>query len=276
MKIIAVSGGKGGVGKSTITTLLANEKPSVLVVDLDVECPNTHLLLGQKLEKSQKAITAPYPVINKEKCNKCGKCLKACPENAIFQPPGKYPKIFENLCSNCGACWLSCPNDAIEKEEEEIGWIYENKVKDNFHLITGEARAGLEETGPVVLEVKKHALKRAQELGVETVVIDTAAGMHCPVISALLDVDEVFLVTEPNPLGRHDLELMLKLTNKLGIPSKIIINQYDLAKDLSQFEKISNSHQSPIAYRVPHSKKILNAYSKGNFSKLSLSEVAES
>lgn len=274
MKKIAVSGGKGGVGKSTVSVLLAQEKTPVLLVDLDVECPNDHLLLNQPIENSKENIKAPYPVVNKDKCKKCGKCVDVCHENAIFQAPGEYPGVFHNLCSNCGACWLSCPHGAIEKEYQEIGWIYENKISPDFHLITGEARAGLEETGPVVLQVKEYALKKAKELGVETVIFDTAAGMHCPVISAFLDIDQAFLVTEPNPLGVHDLNLMLELTKKLKLKSEIIINQSDLSKDLSVMEKLSRKHDSRIAYKIPHSREIVQAYSRGDLSGLKLTEFA--
>ena len=55
-KTIAVTGGKGGTGKSTVATALAYQlakNNKVLLVDLDVDCPNDHLLLGlkRKLEK---------------------------------------------------------------------------------------------------------------------------------------------------------------------------------------------------------------------------------
>ena len=48
---IAVTGGKGGTGKSTVATSLAVEfarSKKTLLVDADVECPNDHLLLNTK------------------------------------------------------------------------------------------------------------------------------------------------------------------------------------------------------------------------------------
>ena len=51
---IAVTGGKGGTGKSTVATSLAVESAKnkkTVLVDADVECPNDHLLLSIKREK---------------------------------------------------------------------------------------------------------------------------------------------------------------------------------------------------------------------------------
>ncbi len=47
--VLAVTGGKGGTGKSTVATALASKlakRHEVLLLDLDVECPNDALLLG--------------------------------------------------------------------------------------------------------------------------------------------------------------------------------------------------------------------------------------
>jgi len=49
MKIIGITGGKGGTGKSTVATALAYglaKTKKVLLVDADVDCPNDHWLLS--------------------------------------------------------------------------------------------------------------------------------------------------------------------------------------------------------------------------------------
>jgi len=276
MKKIAVTGGKGGVGKSTIATLIAgnylNQGYKVLVVDLDVECPNDYLLLGQKLKKPIGRVYANFPVLNKQKCRRCGLCVKICQEHAIFQAPREYPKFFKDLCSGCGACSIVCPYHAIEQKKEETGRIYQNKIRDGFYLVTGEARAALQETGPVVLKAKKKALKIAREKGLEIVIFDTAAGLHCPVVSALLENDLAYLVTEPTPLGIHDLKLIIKLIKKLKLKSKIIINQSDLGPT-KEIEEAARENKIRISGKVPSSKKIARAYSQGRLAELSLKEV---
>ncbi len=276
---IAVSGGKGGVGKSTVAVLLANkffrEGKSVVLCDCDVECPNDYLLLGEKLGKPVKKVYAEFPKLNKKKCKKCGLCVKTCKNHAIFQAPGKYPVFIRDLCSGCGACWTVCPFGAIDREKEEIGKIYQNNLKSQisnikntkrkskiFYLITGLAKAGLEETGPVVGEIKKFALKFAEKIKADYILFDTAAGTHCPVVSALLDSDLVYAVTEPTPMGSYDLNLILDLCQKLKIPAKVILNQADLG-DKRKIFPIVKKYKTKIEKEIPYSRELVEAYSKG-------------
>jgi len=52
--IITVAGGKGGTGKSMIATSLAfvfAKTKKTFLIDVDVECPNDHLLLNIERQK---------------------------------------------------------------------------------------------------------------------------------------------------------------------------------------------------------------------------------
>ncbi len=266
MKKIAITGGKGGAGKSTCAILFARELikkgKQVLLCDCDVECPNGYLLLGQKLKKPVEKIYAEFPTLNKTKCAKCGLCVKTCRSNAVFQGQGQYPVFIKNLCSNCGACWIVCPNKAIEPKKEEIGQIFINPVKKNFWLLTGQANPGLEETGPVVTQTKKIALDFAKKKKIDFVLFDTAPGTHCPVISALMGCDSAYAITEPTPMGAYDLNLILDLCRKLKVPTKIILNQSDLG-DKRKIAKIAKKYKIKIEKEIPYSKKLVKAYSKG-------------
>lgn len=280
---IAITGGKGGTGKSTVAVLMANEfvrkGKKVILCDCDVECPNDYLLMGKKLKKPTKKVFAEFPKLNKKKCTKCGLCSKVCRQNAVFAPVGKYPIFIKDLCSGCGACWIVCPEKAIETEKEQIGKICLNKVKNNFWLITGVAKPGLEETGLVVTETKKFALNFANKISVNQrsnqrksayklsesevyILFDTAPGIHCSVIRALLGCDLAYCVTEPTPMGAHDLNLILDLCRKIKVPAQIILNQADLGKK-KEIEKIAKKFNTEIEREIPHSKEIIEAYSKG-------------
>jgi len=266
MKRIAITGGKGGTGKSTVAVLLAadflRKDKKVVLVDCDVECPNDYLLISQKLNKPAKKVYAKFPELDKKKCKKCGLCVKTCRENAIFQKPGDYPVFVKELCSACGACWIVCPYKAIKTKREEVGKIFVNKVKKDFWLITGLAKPGLEETGPVVAEVKKFVSKFTEKEKADIVLFDTAAGTHCPVITALLDCDLAYAVTEPTPMGAYDLELILDLCKRLKIPSKVILNQSDLG-DAKKIYSIVKKLGIKIEKEIPYSRKIVDAYSRG-------------
>ena len=273
-KIIGITGGKGGVGKSTVAILFANkfirENKRVLLCDCDVECPNDYLLLGQNLEKPVKKVYAEFPTLNKEKCTKCGLCAKTCRSNAIFQALGKYPVFIKDLCSACGACWIVCPHGAIQPKKEEIGQIFLNKIEKNYWLVTGLAKPGLEETGPVVTQTKKFVSNLVRKIKPDFILFDTAAGTHCPVISALLGCDLAYAVTEPTPMGAYDLNLILDLCQKLKVPAKIILNQADLGTK-TKIEKIAKKFKIKIEKEIPYSKKLVEAYSKGQLLNFNLS-----
>ena len=292
MKTIAISGGKGGTGKSTFAVLMASELvrqgKKVILCDCDVECPNDYLLLCQKLKNPQQKIYTEFPVLNKTKCKKCGLCVKTCQSNAIFQVPGKYPTFIKDLCSGCGACWSVCPNKSIQTKKEEAGKIYLNKIlnfefqdpnkskkikKSNFYLVTGTAKEGLEETGPIVAQTKKFALNFAKKIKADFILFDTAAGTHCPVISAIMDCDLVYTVTEPTPMGVHDLNLILHLCQKLKIKTKIILNQANLG-DKTKIEKIAKKYKIEIEKEIPWSKEIVKAYTESKLLNIQLHRIA--
>ena len=124
------------------------------------------------------------------------------------------------------------------------------------------AKSGLEETGPVVLKTKKFALAFAKEIKAEYVLFDTAAGTHCPVISALMGCDKAYCVTEPTPMGAYDLNLILDLCQKLEIPARIILNQADLG-DKKRIQKVAQTFKMKIEKEIPYSEEIVKNYSKG-------------
>jgi MinD superfamily P-loop ATPase len=189
-------------------------------------------------------------------------CQKKCRSNAVFQAPGKYPVFIKELCSSCGACWIVCPHKAIKPKKEKVGQIFVNKIKDNLWLITGLAKPGLEETGPVVLKTKEFALKFAEKKQADFALFDTAPGTHCPVISAIIDCDLAYAVTEPTPMGAHDLDLILELCKKLKVPVKVILNQADLG-DKKKIYPIVKKFGVEVEKEIPYSRKLVELYSKG-------------
>lgn len=270
MKRIASTGVKGGVGKSTFAILLSfklsMQGKKVVLCDCDVECPNDYLILNQKLA-NPKPVYQDYPVLNKDKCAKCGLCSKTCKEHAIFWVKGKYPIFVYDLCTGCGACWIVCPNKAIKPKKEKAGESFVNKINDNLWLVTGKSKPGISETGPIVKDVKDRAIEIAKKENADYLLIDSAPGMHCSVIQSLLDSDKVYAVTEPTPLGAHDLSLILELVQKLELPSEIVLNKVD-AGDKKLIEKIAKKFGVSISIEIPYSEELVKAYCEKNLAKV--------
>ncbi|MCD6216136.1 MAG: ATP-binding protein [Candidatus Aenigmarchaeota archaeon] len=259
---IAITGGKGGTGKSVISTSLAgylSKKNSVLLVDADVDCPNDHLILSIE-RKKLKEVKQMIPKWNFDRCIKCGKCSEACKANAILQVKNKYPIFFREQCNGCGACLLVCPENAITKSSKTVGNIFVGKNQ-NLSFLSGELMPG-----ELISELIVDSLKKEIKGNYDFILIDTAAGTHCDVIAALDGCNLALAVTEPTPLGEHDLDLILQLTKKLDIPTKIILNRSDIAKK-SKIKQMAKNYGVEMISEIPYSKKIQQQYSKGELIK---------
>jgi len=59
-----------------------------------------------------------YPFVDKEKCRKCGVCVKACAAGAITMKP--YPEVSRLKCITCFCCHEMCPYAAINLKRPRI------------------------------------------------------------------------------------------------------------------------------------------------------------
>ncbi len=57
------------------------------------------------------------PVLDKEKCNKCGLCWIYCPDMTISRQ-NDY-EIDYQYCKGCGICAEECPTEAISMVRED-------------------------------------------------------------------------------------------------------------------------------------------------------------
>ena len=57
--------------------------------------------------------------IDREKCNGCGLCARACHESAIGMVNGKVQLLRDDYCDGLGDCLPACPTGAISFVERE-------------------------------------------------------------------------------------------------------------------------------------------------------------
>jgi MinD superfamily P-loop ATPase len=251
---IAVTGGKGGTGKSTVATALAVElakRKSVLLVDADVECPNDHLILSARMRKDRD-IFQLIPKWDFRRCTKCGECGKVCKQNAIVSVKGMRPAFVPEMCIGCQACIVACPVNAIGKGRKKIGTIYTGKSY-GVDAVSGELKLGELSSGEIVAELRKRADQISGRLNPEFMLIDSAAGIGCPVIASINGTDFVVAVTEPTPSALHDLKRVLYIADHFSIPKGIVINKSDLEKGFCRrIEAFAKRNSIPVMGRIPY------------------------
>ena len=258
---IAITGGKGGVGKTFVATSLAvalAKTNRVLLVDADVDCPNAHLVLSVKRFIVKKVFQF-IPRFDFDKCIKCGLCGKVCKKNAIVSVQGKSPIFISDLCNGCRVCMIVCKNKAISEGKSMVGKIFLGK-KDNITIVSAEILPSYRNSAFVVSE-EMEFVKKLKDY--EYILIDTSVGIHCDVIEAISGVDLVLAVTEPTPLGKHDLGLVLQLTRLLKLPVKIILNKANLG-DKRLIYKIAKYYKVNIIGEIPYKKEFLISYTNGS------------
>jgi len=266
MKIITIFSGKGGTGKTTVASCLAvmlSREKKIAVADCDVDAPNLGLSLGLKEKDYSSFIkirASEKAELIKEKCTGCKKCLNVCSFNAIKWDKKQNIPVFDDLlCEGCGTCVIVCPENAIKLRKIENATISVGKAY-GFGIVSGQLKIGESGSGRIVMEVKRKAMEIARKENAELILVDSAAGIGCPVIASVNGSDYVIAVTEPTPSALSDLMRGLKIVNHFGIPCGIVINKYDLNKEFSnKIEEFAHKNKIPILGKIPYNRKFVDA-----------------
>ena len=228
MKEIVILSGKGGVGKSSIAAAagaLLSQKYKTLLVDVDVDAPNLHLILGAKLKDFQDIEASEKAFIDYDKCTGCLTCAETCKFSAIIEA-GK-PFVANYLCEGCGACAIACPDEAIEIRQVVNGRLNNFEAGD-LHLITGELYIGASSSGRIVDIIRTRAKQEAVHHKTDIILTDGPPGIGCPVIATIKGSSFVLVVTEPTPAALHDMARLLEVIDYFKVPMGIVINKSDL------------------------------------------------
>ncbi|NFE85354.1 (4Fe-4S)-binding protein [Clostridium botulinum] len=225
MELVVLSG-KGGTGKTTIATSLAELVGDVVRIDCDVDAPNFYMFYeGKDIEKT-KFLGSKKAIIDENLCIKCGKCERVCKFDAI-----KDFNINTFLCEGCGACTLVCPQKAINLEDEKTADTFISEL-DHGIISRAEMEIGSDGSGKLISYLRKNGKKFNKDE--KLIVIDGSPGIGCSVISSITGSDAALIVTEPTKSGLEDLMRVVALCEHFGIFTMVCINKFDINEDMSK------------------------------------------
>ncbi|MBA7644341.1 Iron-sulfur cluster carrier protein [subsurface metagenome] len=259
MKQIVIISGKGGTGKTVVAASFAALVKNKVMADCDVDAPNLHLILKPEILESHPFPSGFEVIKDESKCNQCGKCQKVCRFNAISDD-----FVIDSVaCEACGVCVEVCPQQALRLVPKVSGTTYLSRTK---YGPFSHAKLGIaeENSGKLVSEVRKNAVKMAEEGNKDLIIIDGPPGIGCPVIASVTGANLALIVTEPTLSGIWDLERALELTRHFQIKTLVCINKYDLnLKNSKNIEKFCKESRIEIAGRIPFDSQVTKAMVQG-------------
>lgn len=257
--IIAIASGKGGTGKTTVATALAQALARadhrVSFLDCDVEAPNAHLFLRPHFNE-RKDVEMLIPQVDANACSGCGECAAVCQFHAIVVLGGQT-LVFPELCHGCGSCTLVCPEHAITEVPRTLGILESGLSPEGIIFGRGLLNVGEPMAVPVISQLKKWRNDR----NADVVIVDAPPGASCPVVESIRGADYVLLVTEPTPFGLHDLCQAYELTQELDILAGVIINRDGIGN--ADVDAYCQEVGVPILLRIPLERAIGEGIARG-------------
>lgn len=255
IKEIAVISGKGGTGKTTIVLSLIPYFDDVVISDCDVDAPDLKVILNDNYTSKTPFVGLQRPVIDYNKCTKCGLCHHSCNFNAIS------PSIIvdPNLCEGCNVCEYVCKNNAITMEDYVVGDIYLRETTFGT-MVDARLIPGEESSGKLVAAVRKKSKEIAVVQDKHTIIIDGSPGIACNVISTISGVNKAVIVTEPTQSGLHDLKRVLQLSCLFSVKASVAINKYDINPSITQeIEDYCTMNDIKVVLKMPFDRKIVES-----------------
>lgn len=256
---VAIASGKGGTGKTTLSINLSAfmaEQQELVLVDMDVEAPDTSIFFKGRFEEviREKMI----PEWNHEKCSLCGKCQEVCNFNAIIKLLDDII-VFPELCHSCHACAVLCPHHALNMKGKRMG-ISRISSHNKLTLIENRLDIGEEQAVPLIAQSLEE-LEPQQKDG-KIIIMDAPPGTSCPLIEVSIDADLVVLVAEPTPFGLNDLKLAVETIKSLGRNLAVVINKDGIGT--GELEQYCKERNLPVIAKIPYTRKAAEMYSAGH------------
>ena len=259
---IAVISGKGGTGKSSISSAFVSVAKSAVVVDCDVDASNLYLLFSPLCKEEEVFVSGSHAVVNNDKCTNCNTCIDLCRFDAISKVDGKI-RISESACDGCYLCSRVCPVQAIKMIPADKSRMYAGTFRYG-DMVYGRLAPGEENSGKMVNLLREKAKKYVEDYGYDTIILDGPPGIGCPVISTITGVDKVVVVTEPTISGFLDMKRVIEVVCRFSVQMSVIVNKYDLNPGIcEQIDKWCEEMEIPVVAHLPFDVQIVEAMIAG-------------
>jgi len=259
---VVILSGKGGTGKTTVTSAFASIAENAVFADCDVDAADLYLLLTPEIYHTENFASGSKAEIDQDICTGCTLCYDLCRFHAI-QFFEKNFKVDEYACEGCGLCLKACPANAITLKEYENNQICFADCRFG-PLIYGKLGIAEENSGKLVARIRQYVKKKALEVKAGFIITDGPPGIGCPVISSVTGSDLVIAITEPTLSGWHDLQRLIELVKRFRTPVFVIINKYDLNEEMSlTIESNLEKDKIPVLGRLPYDDSVISSLLKG-------------
>ena len=187
----------------------------------------------------------PEPGLRRARCLRCGRCVEACPKDAVSLGEEEFPETDPEKCGLCGQCVEACPANAREIVGSKMtaAGVFAEVERDR--IFYDQSGGGVTFSGGEPLaqaEFLLAALDLCQQTQIHTA-LDTTCYVQPDILDAVAERTDLFLCD----IKHMDSELHERFT---GAPNMLIL---DNIRRLAEAER-------QIIIRIP----IIPGYNEGS------------
>jgi ferredoxin/sporulation protein YlmC with PRC-barrel domain len=204
--------------------------------------------LYQALGDAEKAMMAngwPVPIVERERCTGCGRCVTDCPEGALALEQGEAFVADAQACTYCGICERICPTGAIQRpflivfaaDEATQSCVEQNGPLTAQHGIAQSSSSR---------EDRIMATQKELTLGMTVRCLDGDAGRLERVVGDPETREPAYLVVRLSGARRRDVVVPVDLVMAVTLEQVLLDTTREALKHFPDYEITETKRPQPI------------------------------